>query len=72
MFDTGTLELGSHYHFTPTRHTRDTVIWVGPFLPLFRAGHVLTDRAATLDFAKGAFFEANIGKNQAIYLYLPE
>ena len=33
---------------------------------------MLTDRAATLDFAKGAFFEANRGKNQALYLYLPE
>ena len=33
---------------------------------------MLTDRAATLDFAKGAFFEANRGKNQALYLYLPK
>ena len=33
---------------------------------------MLTNRAATLDFAKGAFFEVNRGKNQALYLYLPE
>ena len=33
---------------------------------------MLTDKAAILDFAKGAFFEANRGKNQALYLYLPE
>ena len=25
-----------------------------------------------LDFAKGAFFEANRGKNHTLYLYLPE
>ena len=28
--------------------------------------------AAILDFAKGAFFEANRGKNHTLYLYLPE
>ena len=33
---------------------------------------MLTDRAATLDFAKEAFFEANRGKNEALYLYLPK
>ena len=35
----GTLELGTRYHFTPTRHARDTVGRVGPFLPLHRAEH---------------------------------
>ena len=39
LFGTGTLELGTHYHFTPTSHTRDIVRRVGPFLPLLRAGH---------------------------------
>ena len=39
LFGTGTLELGTHYHFTPTSNTRDTVRKVGPFLPLLRAGH---------------------------------
>ena len=34
-------------------------------LPFLRA-------AAILDFAKGAFFEANRGKNHTLYLYLPE
>ena len=33
---------------------------------------MLNDGAATLNFAKGAFFEANRGKSQALYLYLPE
>ena len=33
---------------------------------------MLSDRAVILDFSKGAFFEANRGKNQALYLYLPE
>ena len=33
---------------------------------------MLPDRAAILDFAKGAFFEANRGKNHARYLYFPE
>ena len=33
---------------------------------------MLSDRAVILDFAKGAFFEVNRGKNHALYLYLPE
>ena len=68
LFGTGTLELGTHYHCTC-----DTVRRVGPFftITLSRA-HVLSARAAILDFAKGAFFEVNKGKNHALYLYLPE
>ena len=34
--------------------------------------HVLPDKAAILDFVKGAFFEANRGKNHTLYLYLLE
>ena len=33
---------------------------------------MLPDRATILDFAKGALFEANRGKNHTLYLYLPE
>ena len=33
---------------------------------------MLPDRAAILDFAKEAFFEANRGKNYTLYLYLPK
>ena len=59
LFATDTLELGTHNHFTSTIHTRDTVRRVGPFLNNTPSrAHVLTDRATTLDFAKGAFFEA--------------
>ena len=69
LFGIGTLELGTHYYFTPTSHTRDTVRRVGPFLTItLSRAHMLTDRAATLDLTKGAFFEAN----RALYLYLPE
>ena len=39
LFDTGTLELGTHYHCTPTSYTRDTGRRVGPFLPLLQARH---------------------------------
>ena len=69
----GTLELGTHYHCIPTSHIRFTVRRVGSFftITLSRA-HMLPDRAAILDFVKGAFFEANRGKNHALYLYLPE
>ena len=73
LFGTGTLELGTHYHCTLTSHTRDTVRRVTPFFIITpNRAHVLTDGAAILDFAKGAFFEANRGKSQALYLYLPE
>ena len=73
LFGMGTLELGTHYHCTLTSHTRDTVRRVGPFFAITPSRtHVLPDRAAILDFAKGAFFEANRGKNHARYLYLPE
>ena len=41
-------------------------------LPFLRAEHTYCLTAAILDFAKGAFFEANRGKNQTLYLYLPE
>ena len=41
-------------------------------LPFLRAEHTCCLTAAILDFAKGAFFEANRGKNQTLYLYLPE
>ena len=73
LFGTGSLELGTHYYCTPTSHTRDTVRRVGPFFTITPSrAHVLPDRAAILDFAKGAFFEANEGKNHALYLCLPE
>ena len=73
LFGTGTLELGTHYHCTPTSHTRDTVRRVDPFITISQnRTHALPDRAVILDFAKGAFFEANRGKNHALYLYLPE
>ena len=41
-------------------------------LPFLRAEHTCCLTAAILDFAKGAFFEANRGKNHTLYLYLPE
>ena len=73
MFGTGTLELGTHYHCTPTSHTRDAVRRVDLFITIsLSRTHVLPDKAAILDFAKGAFFEANRGKNHTLYLYLPE
>ena len=73
LVGTDTLELGTHYHFTLTSHTQDTVRRVGCFFAITPSrAHVLTDRAVTLNFAKGAFFEVNRGKNQALYLYLPE
>ena len=73
LFGMGTLELGTHYHCTPTSDTRDTVRRVDPFItiPPSRTD-VLPDRAAILDFAKGAFFEVNRVKNHTLYLYLPE
>ena len=73
LFGTDTLELGIHYHCTPTSHTRDTVRRVDSFITISPSRtHVLPDRNAILDFAKGAFFEANSGKNHTLYLYLPE
>ena len=72
LFDTGSLELGTHYHCTPTSHTRDTVRRVDLLLPFLRAEHTCCLTGAILDFAKGAFFEANRGKNHTQYLYLPE
>ena len=73
LFGTGTLELGTYYHCTPTSHTRDTVRRVDPFITISPSRtHVLPDRAAILDFAKGAFFEANRVKNHTLYLYLFE
>ena len=60
LFGTDTLELGTHYHYTRTSHTRDTVRRVDHFITISPSRtHVLPDRAAILDFAKGAFFEAN-------------
>ena len=41
-------------------------------LPFLRAEHTRCLTAAILDFPKGAFFEANRGKNHTLYLYLPE
>ena len=41
-------------------------------LPFLRAEHACCLTAAILDFAKGAFFEANRGKNHILYLCLPE
>ena len=73
MFGTSTLELGTHYHCTPTSHTRDTVRRVDPFITISPSRtRLLPDRVAILDFAKGAFFDANRGKNHTLYLYLPE
>ena len=73
LFGTGTLELGTHYHCTPTSHTRDTVRRVDLFITITPSRtHVLPDTAVILDFAKGAFFEANRGKNYTLYQYLPE
>ena len=69
LFGMGTLELGTHYHCTPTSHTSDTVRRVGPsFTITLSRARMLSDRAAILDFAKGAFFEVN----HALYLYLPK
>ena len=72
LFGTSTLELGTHYHCTPTSHTRDTVRRVEPFYYHFSEQNTCCLTAAILDFAKGAFFEANRGKNRTLYLYLPE
>ena len=72
LFGTGSLELGTHYHCTPTSHTRDTVRRVDLLLPFLRAEHTCCLTNAILDFAKGAFFEVNRGKNHTLYLYLPE
>ena len=72
LFGTGSLELGTHYHCTPTSHTRDTVRRVDILVPFLRTEHTCCLTAAILDFAKGAFFEANRGKNHTLYLYLPE
>ena len=41
-------------------------------LPFLRAEHTCCLTAAILDFAKGALFEANRGKNHTLYLYLSE
>ena len=41
-------------------------------LPFLRAEHMCCLTAAILYFAKGAFFEANRGKNHTLYLYLSE
>ena len=41
-------------------------------LPFLRAEHTCCLTAAILDFAKGAFFEANRGKKHTLYLYFPE
>ena len=41
-------------------------------LPFLRAEHTCCLTAAILDFAKGAFFEANRGKDHTLYLYLLE
>ena len=73
LFGMGTLELGTNYHCTPTSHTCDTVRRVDPFITISPSRtHVLPDRAAILNFAKGEFFEVNRGKNHTLYLYLPE
>ena len=73
LFSTGTLGFGTHYHFTPTSHARDTVRRVALFFTITPSrAHVLTDRAAALDFSTEVFFEANRGKNQTLYLYLSE
>ena len=73
LFGTGTSELGTHYHCTPTSHKRDTVRRVDLFITISPSRiHVLPDKATILDFAKGAFFDANRGKNHTLYLYLPE
>ena len=73
LFGTGTLELGniSILHRPVTQIY--TVRRIGHLFTITPSrAHVLTDRAATLDIAKGVFFEAIRGKNQALYLYMPE
>ena len=72
LFGTGVLELGTHYivhrpvtHVTPLEGS-------SILFPFLRAEHTCCLTAAILDFAKGAFFEANRCKNHTLYLYLPE
>ena len=44
LFGTGALELGTHYHCTPTSHTRDTVRRVDHFITISSSRtHVLPD-----------------------------
>ena len=44
LFSTGTLELSTHYHCTPTSHTRDTVRRVDLFITISPSRtHVLHD-----------------------------
>ena len=72
LFGTGVLELGTHYiiHWPVTLVTPLEGLTI--LLPFLRAEHTCCLTAAILDFAKGAFFEANRGKNHTLYLYLPE
>ena len=60
-----------------TLYTDQSHTWHGQkgssiLLPFLRAEHTCCLTAAILDFAKGAFFEANRGKTHTLYLYLPE
>ena len=59
--------------YTLPWYTDQSHTWHRLFLPFLRAEHMcwLTE-LRLLDFAKGAFFEADWGKNHALYLYLPE
>ena len=72
LFGTGVLRVGytlplytDQSHVTPSEGL--TIL-----LPFPRAEHTCCLTAAILDFAKGAFFEANRGKNHTLYLYFPE
>ena len=60
-----------------TLYTDQSHTWHGQkgssiLLPFLRAEHACCLTAAILDFAKGAFFEANRGKTHTLNLYLPE
>ena len=72
LFGTGVLELGTYYHYTPTGTHVTRLEGLTILLPFLWAEHTCCLTAAILDFAKGAFFEANRGKNHTLYLYLPE
>ena len=66
LFGTGVYAVG----YTLSSYT-DQSEGLTILLPLLRAEHTCCLTAAILDFAEGAFFEANRGKNHTLYLYLP-
>ena len=79
LFGTGVLRVVHRpYMYTDlTLYTDQSNTWhrlegSSILLPFLRAEHTCCLIAAISDFAKGAFFEANRGKNHTLYLYLPE